>query len=101
MEILKDENRTARKKHNCDLCGGVIEISEEYRVQTNKYDGDIYNFKTHLHCEYLASHYDMYSECHEGLNADIFSDIMQGLFADEFKISEITKLLYDKVKRKN
>jgi len=74
MEILRTINRTARKEHKCNFCGGVIPIAEKYSHQTNVYDGDIYEWKSHLKCNEIASRLSMYDECDEGLTGEDFRE---------------------------
>lgn len=39
---------------------------------THVYDGQVYDWKTHKHCNKLASRMNMYEYCEEGLTADDF-----------------------------
>ncbi|MCK4815591.1 hypothetical protein KA005_07470 [bacterium] len=81
MIILRDKQLQARKNHTCDLCNGIIKKGELYNCQTNVYDGQIYNFKSHIHCSELAHEYDMYQ--------DTFEDGLSQLDFAEY-ISELT-----------
>lgn len=96
MNILKDETRKANKEHKCNLCHGIIKKSEEYKIQIIKQD-DIYDFKAHLHCDYLVEKLDMF-RCEDELTEDVFYDYVSDDFDNKFNISEKAKLLYDKYK---
>lgn len=79
MITLKTKIVKARKNHTCNLCGGIIDKEEKYNCQTNVHDGRIYDFKTHVHCSELASEYNMYDDCDEGLTEDDFIEYMDEL----------------------
>jgi hypothetical protein len=50
VTILSDEHPTARKTHQCDICGGVIGIGDRYHRQRGIFDGDPYTSKGHHLC---------------------------------------------------
>lgn len=51
METITVKRVKARKNHICDTCGSNIFKGEEYELQTNKFEGEIYNWKNCDHCE--------------------------------------------------
>ena len=73
-ELLNEETRLARKAHKCDYCGENIEKGEKYNVATLKYDGQLYKWKTHEKCHYIAQRLWRYFEPEEGLDEDGFKD---------------------------
>lgn len=74
IENISNSHPVARKDHICDLCGCVIPKGEKYRLQTNVYDGRIYNFACHSDCDEVASRLNFYGECDydEGLTSEYF-----------------------------
>ena len=60
METIARYKRKARKEHICDTCGSKIYKGEEYEIQTNKYDGKLYTWKSCFHCKPLVR--KMYEE---------------------------------------
>ena len=100
MEVINGKERVAKKEHTCDWCGGVIKPGEKYDWSSNKHDGDLYEWKTHSHCSAVASHYDMYDLCDDGLTSDDFIEQLHEIFFDEFSSAELSKLLYDKLENK-
>lgn len=49
MRTLREVTRTARKHHQCDLCGGPIMPGEQYRRATN-IDDTIFDWLECDHC---------------------------------------------------
>lgn len=74
--LLRQFNRKARKEHTCDFCGLKIEVGETYEDQTCVYDGEIYQWKSHLSCEELTQKLKMFVDCwhDEGLTMDAFQE---------------------------
>ena len=81
----------ASKDHKCNFCCEKIAKGESYMNSTHKYDGEIYDWKTHIYCEKIAYRLNMYDDCDEGLTEDDFQesihseyfDIMLSLFEKE------------------
>ena len=105
LEILKENNPVAKKDHVCQFCGGVIKEGERYNRTTISYDGDVYDWKSHLHCLELTANLDMNRFCEdcglteEGFEAAI-SDYICEHHSGDFKwgtmsISERAKAIYD------
>lgn len=98
MDTLETKTIKARKPHRCGLCNGVIEKNMQYVNQTNVYSGQIYHFKTHCHCSFLAIHYDMYRDCDdEGLTSDVFFDHIYEIFNDGFGLIEKSKIIFNEL----
>lgn len=66
--------RKARKPHKCDWCGRNIEKGEQYEYQKFVFDGDIYDWKTHLACSRVASAIWDYVDPDEGMTAEEFME---------------------------
>jgi len=65
----------AIKDHVCDFCCDKIKKDEKYNISTHTQDGSIYSWKTHLHCDAIASRLEMYKDLDgEGLTGDMFHE---------------------------
>ena len=53
LELTRREQRTARKRHRCHLCGKPILPKAEYICEVQKYDGDFNTLRRHIHCDVL------------------------------------------------
>ena len=74
-EIICEKTRTARKIHKCDYCGGNIEAGEKYNDAALKYDGTVYNWRSHKKCDYIASEiWEYVDPCDGGMCADDFAE---------------------------
>ena len=77
MELICDETKKARKEHSCNFCGLPINKGNMYNRQVAKID-DIYTWKSHLHCNEIASRLNMYDDCwDEGVTTDNFHEIVR------------------------
>ena len=65
--VIKSEQRTARKTHRCNYCCLPILPGTTYDVTTMSYDGELYKWKSHLECIELSHKLDMYNQCDEGV----------------------------------
>lgn len=72
----------AIKEHICDFCASRIVKGDKYMKSTHKYDGMVYDWKTHKHCSEIADRLKMYDDCDEGLTQDIFMDIIHNVHDD-------------------
>lgn len=73
-ELLKSTIQTARKPHRCFLCCAEIEPGEQYRYDTHKYDGRVYDWKSHLECEAVSTFLFDYVDPDCGMTSDDFCD---------------------------
>lgn len=81
----------ANKEHHCNFCGDKIRVGDSYLKSTHKYDGGIYDWKTHKYCSDLAHKLKMYDDADEGVTDEIFQetisqkyfDIMLSFFGNE------------------
>lgn len=94
----------SRKEHVCDFCTGIIKIKTDYERQTNVYDDEIYKWKAHLHCSFLANHYEMYKYCDDyGLTTEDFDEYINEIFNENYSgkytVEEKAKFLYDKLNK--
>ena len=73
-ELLRSEIRTARKPHTCSLCGAEIKTGEQYGYDTYKFNGEVYDWKTHMECDAVSSFLWDYVDPYEGMTSDDFLD---------------------------
>lgn len=71
-EEICTQMRTARKEHICDYCGKKIMPGERYEHYTGKYDGQLYVWKAHELCTFVAQEVWEYADPDEGMSADDF-----------------------------
>jgi len=85
METLEYTHEVkSRKEHRCNFCNGAIRKNEKYNKSTHVLDGDIYDWKSHKHCYYLAEKLKMYDECeYYGVTMD---DFMQSISEEHFTL---------------
>ena len=92
MNIIRTVTRKARKEHKCDFCDGIILIAEKYKCQTNVYDRQIYEWKSHLRCNEIVLKLNMYNEFDEGLSRESFREYIT---EEYYRISDEDKLCID------
>lgn len=74
-ELIREEYRKANKNHTCDYCLGIIKKGELYRVATLKFD-DVYRWKSHRECEFLAGEFH---------RSGLFEDYGNGMVQEDFE----------------
>ncbi len=79
METLSYPAETkAIKEHDCNFCHEKIKKGEVYKKSTHKFDGEVYDWKTHLHCANLAEILKMYDSArdsgYEGVTDEFFME---------------------------
>ena len=73
----------AIKTHVCCFCGEKILKGDRYNKSTHKHYGEIYDWKTHLHCDYLADTLNMYDEEDtDGLTGEAFQEYIYSKYLD-------------------
>jgi hypothetical protein len=70
--ITRPTQTKARKKHRCGYCTYHINPNDIYLRSTHTYDGEIYTWKSHVHCNDIADKLNMFDRCDEGLTCDDF-----------------------------
>ena len=73
-DILKEQNRKARKVHICNFCGKPIEKGEEYCWAKLSSGGELYEWKNHVQCGFIASELWDYADPWDGMTQDDFMD---------------------------
>ena len=79
METLTYQKETkAIKEHSCNFCAEKIKVGETYTKSTHKCDGEVYDWKTHLHCANIAERLKMYDAArdsgYEGVTDEFFME---------------------------
>lgn len=93
METLTYQHEVkAKKEHSCNFCGFKINVGEAYMKSTHKFDGDVYDWKTHKHCAEIAGRLKMYDDADEGVTGDAFCETIHCVHDDLL----IDKLSFDK-----
>ena len=72
LETISTTWRTALKEHRCSYCHGIIRPGERYEYSVNKFDGDIYEWKSHEKCAFIAGEIWDYADPDEGMDSDCF-----------------------------
>lgn len=96
METLSYQREVkASKEHRCNFCSEKIRQGEVYYSSTHKQDGEIYDWKTHLHCAKIANRLKMYADCDEGVGEGDFHDAINqahnDLMIEKFPKEDIPK----------
>lgn len=77
IELLKKEDRKARKEHTCNLCCGKIKPGEVYEWSKNIYDGTFYEWREHKKCSFIAAEIWCYADPDEGMDEDLFAETVR------------------------
>ena len=64
----------AIKEHSCNFCLDKIRVGETYIKSTHVFDGQLYDWKAHKNCAYIADKLKMYDDCENGVNDEDFSE---------------------------
>lgn len=84
IEVLRTCTVRARRPHVCDYCGHVIRIGERYVRSCNKFDGQLYTWHSHPHCDRLASAIWDYVCPDEGMDTYTFRDAVQTVMSEHY-----------------
>ena len=77
-EGLRSRVVKARKRHTCSCCLDPIEKGELYRRDTNLFDGQIYDWLSHMHCDTIANAiWDFVQPDDEGMSEAVFQESVQ------------------------
>ena len=74
IDCVNTKTHTARKKHRCELCGGVIDIGQRYNADFCVDGGYAYTFKSHIECSDLVDELIDYCEFDDGVDRMSFCD---------------------------
>lgn len=73
-QTLDNHDRVARKPHTCSYCGGTIEKGETYEWAKLAYDGELYEWKNHKKCGFIAREIWDYIDPYEGMTEEDFQE---------------------------
>ena len=73
-DVIEHRSKVARKQHDCDYCHNPIMKGEEYDYQKNIFDGEFYEWHTHLACSRVAAAIWDYCDPDEGMSDQEFRD---------------------------
>lgn len=82
-DILDSRVRTARKQHICSYCGRTIEKGETYEWAKLAYEDQLYEWKNHKECGFIAHKLWRYIDPDEGMTDEDFDEGCTA-FCDEF-----------------
>lgn len=77
-ETIRESYVHARKCYKCDYCGGLIKKGEKHHYAFLK-NGDVYDWRSHLECKFIAQELYEYIDPWDGMTCD---DFIEGV--DEF-----------------
>lgn len=91
--ILKQLTPTAKKEHTCMFCGCKIRVGEKYSRDTLVFDGDLYDWVSHIDCHHISSDLDMFENVgDEGLTSEDFNDYIDQYLYDNYQDEELDDL---------
>lgn len=64
----------AKKQHSCSYCSEKINKDELYFKSTHKSDGEVYDWKSHKHCDKIASILKMFDFAEDGVTQEFFME---------------------------
>lgn len=74
MENIKSCYRRARKPHVCNFCNGEIRPGTRYCYEFNKQGGEVWNFYSHLECQFVAQELWHFIDPYDGMEDTDFQD---------------------------
>lgn len=82
METIVSPKLTkAIKEHKCMFCCQPITIGTKYFKSTHVADGEVYDWKTHQQCSWIADKLKMYDQVEEGVTTDDFLESIREEYA--------------------
>lgn len=81
-ELISESWRTARKRHECDLCGREITVGEKYYHTVQKDYGEMSTFRTHEKCEFIFMEIRDYVDPNDGMSEEDFMDALYDIRHD-------------------
>lgn len=90
MEVIKHEERKAKKKHCCNFCHDEIKPGEKYNYSFLKNRGYTYEWKSHKNCQFIVECTWEYADPYDGYTDDDFNYVCQEI-CSRFICSNCTK----------
>lgn len=92
MNVLSDANRTARKRHGCDVCHEWIEPGTVYNDFRGVDYGRAYTYRSHLACKALGCAF-VREFCRDEFNdSDVWEFLDNATLADVMALREVQAL---------
>jgi len=73
-DILERKDKVARKNHTCSYCNGTIEKGTSYEYAKLKDGGELYEWKNHKECGFIAQQLWSYIDPDEGMTEEDFQE---------------------------
>lgn len=73
-QVLDNHDRIARKQHTCSYCRGIIEKGKTYEWAKLAYEGELYEWKNHKECGFIAHQLWQYIGPDEGMTEEDFQE---------------------------
>lgn len=73
MELIKQEERKAKKTHYCNFCNEEIKPGEKYNYSFLKDGGETYEWKSHKSCQFIVDCIWDYVDPCDGFTEDDFN----------------------------
>lgn len=84
MTILSQQERKAKKEHQCDWCGGTIKKGETYDYSSIIND-EFYIWKNHKDCMWVAHELKMFDDNTDGVSDSDFWDHIFEYYSDHIR----------------
>jgi len=96
IDTLRPPTETkAKKECRCNFCGDKIIVGDIYLKSTHKFDGSIYDWKTHKCCAKLAERINLFQHAEDGVSQEDFMESVHGeyisIMVEFFPKNEINK----------
>ena len=72
--IQEPTARKSRKDYHCDYCYELINKGTKYIHSVYSFDGDIYQFRTHIHCDKICDILNMHDTLDDGVSQSLFQE---------------------------
>ena len=82
VEVLRTSVVRANKPYQCSYCCMPIAKGEKYRRSCNKYDGELYTWRSHLHCAEIASAIWDFADPDPGMDECTFRDCVRQVMSE-------------------
>lgn len=84
---LSHKDVVARKEHRCDWCEKIISKGEKYHYETFIFEGEFYDWHSHLSCSRVVSAIWDYVDPYDGMTSDDFdqgcTDVCRGFICPD------------------
>lgn len=93
MYILKSiKIKKSKKIHTCNFCGLKIGLNKPYIYDVCVQDGDMYIWKSHIHCTTFCEKTDLYKKTDNYITSDDFVELVRQTFHSICELDKDAKL---------